>query len=242
MSIAKESSQLIKYVMEIDVVTLFPKMFEGFVEAGVLGRAKKKGLVKINVHDMRKWAWNDYKAVDDRPFGGGVGMVIRPDVIGEVLKDLKGKSKQVIALSAKGKRFGQGKAEELSKVKKILLICGRYEGFDQRILDNMVNEVVSIGDYVLSGGETAAMVVIEAVTRLLPGVLGKDESNQEDSFTKTEEGRKIEYGQYTRPENYKGLKVPEILRGGDHEKIRQWRNGRRSDQSGRDEDDGEKSK
>ena len=150
-------------------------------------------------------------------------MVIRPDVIGKALEDLGRKSKQVVALSAKGKRFDQEKAEELSKLKKILLICGRYEGFDQRILDNMVDEVVSIGDYVLNGGETAAMVLIEAVARLLPGVLGKDESSQKESFAKVEGKRPIEYPQYTRPENYKGLKVPKVLLSGDHEKIRKWR-------------------
>jgi len=209
--------------MEIEIVTLFPKMFEGFLVEGVLGRAIKKGLVTIKVHDMRRWAWNNYRAVDDRPFGGGVGMVIRPDVIGKALEDLAGKSKQVVALSAKGKRFNQEKAEELSKAKKILLVCGRYEGFDQRILDNMVNEVVSIGDYVLNGGETAAMVVIEAVTRLLPGVLGKDESSREESFSEVEGGRSVEHPQYTRPEEYDGKKVPEVLLSGDHKKIAEWR-------------------
>ena len=214
---------MIKYVMEIEIVTLFPKMFEGFLVEGVLGRAIKKGLVTIKVHDMRRWAWNNYRAVDDRPFGGGVGMVIRPDVIGKALEDLAGKSKQVVALSAKGKRFNQEKAEELSKAKKILLVCGRYEGFDQRILDNMVNEVVSIGDYVLNGGETAAMVVIEAVTRLLPGVLGKDESSREESFSEVEGGRSVEHPQYTRPEEYDGKKVPEVLLSGDHKKIAEWR-------------------
>jgi len=209
--------------MEIDIVTLFPKMFEGFLEMGVLGRAIKKGLVIIKVHDMRKWAWNNYGAVDDRPFGGGVGMVIRPDVIGKALKDLGGKEKQVVALSAKGKRFGQEKAEELSKEKKILLVCGRYEGFDQRILDNMVDEVVSIGDYVLNGGETAAMVVIETVTRLLPRVLGKDESSQEESFSNIGGKREVEHPQYTRPAVYKGKKVPKVLLGGNHKKIEEWR-------------------
>ena len=209
--------------MEIEIVTLFPKMFEGFLVEGVLGRAIKKGLVTIKVHDMRRWGWNNYRAVDDRPFGGGVGMVIRPDVIGKALEDLAGKSKQVVALSAKGKRFNQEKAEELSKAKKILLVCGRYEGFDQRILDNMVNEVVSIGDYVLNGGETAAMVVIEAVTRLLPGVLGKDESSREESFSEVEGGRSVEHPQYTRPEEYDGKKVPEVLLSGDHKKIAEWR-------------------
>jgi len=214
---------LIEYVMEIEVVTLFPKMFDGFLAEGVLGRAIKKGLVKINVYDMRKWAWNNYRAVDDRPFGGGVGMVIRADVIGRALKDLDIKSKRVVALSAKGKRFNQEKAEELSKVKKILLVCGRYEGFDQRILDNMVDEGVSIGDYVLNGGETAAMVVIEAVTRLLPGVLGKDESSREESFSKMDGKRSVEYPQYTRPEDYDGKKVPKVLLSGDHKKIEEWR-------------------
>ena len=176
---------------------------------------------------MRQWAWNSYGAVDDRPFGGGVGMVIRPDVVGKALAEIRSLDKlgmtKVVAMSAKGERFNQKKAEELAKEKNLILVCGRYEGFDQRILDHMADEVISIGDYVLSGGEVAAMTVIDAVVRLIPGALGKDESSREESFSKIKGKRLIEYPQYTRPRVYKGKKVPKILVSGDHEKIMEWR-------------------
>ena len=187
--------------MKIDVLTLSPKMFDALDE-GMVGRAIKKGLVKINTHDMRQWAWNSYGAVDDRPFGGGVGMVIRPDVVSKALDEIRGKKVRVVVLSAKGKRFNQKKAEQLSKEKKIILVCGRYEGFDQRTMDE-VDDVISVGDYVLSGGEGAAMIIIDAVVRLLPGVLGKDESSKEESFAKIFGKRCREYPQYTRPQDYR---------------------------------------
>ncbi len=207
--------------MKIDVLTLSPKMFDALDE-GMVGRAIKKGLVKINTHDMRQWAWNSYGAVDDRPFGGGVGMVIRPDVVSKALDEIRGKKVRVVVLSAKGKRFNQKKAEQLSKEKKIILVCGRYEGFDQRTMDE-VDDVISVGDYVLSGGEGAAMIIIDAVVRLLPGVLGKDESSKEESFAKIFGKRCREYPQYTRPQDYKGVRVPQVLLSGDHKKVEAWR-------------------
>lgn len=216
--------------MKIDVLSLFPQMFEGPLSVSMMGRAQKNKLVKIKIHDMKKWAGNNYGSVDDKPFGGGPGMVIRPDVVDNALREIlkpvqndKTIKHKVIALSAKGKKFDQATAERLSKEKELILVCGRYEGFDQRILDNMVDEVISIGDYILTGGELAALIVIDATVRLLPGVLGKDESTLEESFSLNKGKRLIEYPQYTRPENYKGQKVPKILLSGDHQKIRQWR-------------------
>jgi len=206
--------------MKIEVVTLFPKMFEGVLAEGVLGRAVKKKIIKIKTHDLRQWAWNNYGAVDDKPFGGGVGMIIRPDVVGKALAKV-GKG-WVVALSAKGKRFDQETAERLAGKKKLVLLCGRYEGFDQRTLDE-ADEVLSVGDFVLSGGEIAAMAVIDAVARLKKGVLGKDESSREESFSKIGGKREPEYAQYTRPQNYKGKKVPAGLISGDHKKIEEWR-------------------
>lgn len=206
--------------MKIEVITLFADMFPGPLSGGVVGRAIKKGLVKVKAHDMRKWAWNSYGAVDDRPFGGGVGMVIRPDVVDKAIKDVSSGAK-VIVLSAKGKRFNQKIAKRLSKEKKLVLVCGRYEGFDQRVLNNMADEVISMGNYILSGGELPAMVMIDTITRLLPGVLGKDKSSREESFSGGK--REIEYPQYTRPRDFGGLKVPEVLLSGDHLKIKQWR-------------------
>lgn len=214
--------------MKIDIISLFPAMFEGPFRESIIGRAQGKGLVEINVHDMHRWAWNSYGAVDDRPYGGGVGMVIRPDVISNALKEIKkgNREAKIIATSAKGERFKQAKAETLAQQKGLIIICGHYEGFDQRILDYMADEVISIGDYVLTGGELAAMVITDATARLLPGVLGKDESSQVESFSKLEiEGKKMrvtEYPQYTRPFEYEGHQVPEVLLSGDPKKIRKW--------------------
>jgi tRNA (guanine37-N1)-methyltransferase len=212
--------------MKIEIITLFPQMFAGFLETGVLGRAIKNKLIEVKLHDMRKWAWNSYRAVDDKPFGGGVGMLIRVDVIDKALTEIGRRGKKVLAMSAKGKKFDQETAERLAKEKSIVLLCGRYEGFDQRILDNLADETISVGDFVLSGGELGAMTVTDAVVRLLPGVLGKDESNEDESFAKSND-RKVEYPQYTRPESYKGLVVPKILLSGDHQKIEDWRERKR---------------
>jgi len=211
--------------MKFDIITLFPEMFEGVFDKSMIGRAKEKGLVEIKCHQMRQWAWNNYGAVDDRPFGGDVGMLIRIDVIEKAIKEIKEKSKvenlksKIILTSARGKRFEQKDAERLAKEENIIIICGHYEGFDERVSD-LVDEEISIGDYVLTGGEIPAMVIADSVTRLLPGVLGKDESSQVESFSGAE--RKLEFPQYTRPAEYNGQKVPEVLLSGDPKKIKEW--------------------
>lgn len=207
--------------MNFDVITLFPEMFDNVFGKSIIGRAQSKDLVKIQCHQMRQWAWNSYGAVDDRPYGGDVGMLIRVDVIDKALEELKSKRKKtkVILTSARGKRFTQEDAERLVKEENVIIICGHYEGFDERISE-IVDEEISIGDYVLSGGEIPAMVIIDSVARLIPGVLGKDESSQVESFSGPK--RLIEFPQYTRPAEYKGKKVPEVLMSGDPKKIKEW--------------------
>lgn len=209
--------------MKIDVITLFPKMFDSPFAQAMMKRAIDKKILELNTHDMRQWAWNSYGAVDDRPFGGDVGMLIRADVIDKALKSLKVPSpkSKVILTSARGKKFDQAKAEEWSKLDNLIFICGRYEGVDQRVADYMVDEEISVGDYVLTGGELPSMIMIDAVTRLLPGVLGKDESSKVESFSG--ESRHIEYPQYTRPQEYGGHKVPDELLSGNPKTIEEWK-------------------
>ena len=206
--------------MKIDVITLFPKMFASPFAEAMIKRAMDKKIMELNCHDMRQWAWNSYGAVDDKPFGGDVGMLMRVDVIDKALKEIKKNGARVILTSARGKKFTQEKAEEWSKLDNLIFICGRYEGVDQRVAEHLVDEEISIGNYVLTGGELPTMVMIDAVTRLLPGVLGKDESSKIESFSGPE--RKIEYPQYTRPQEYNGWTVPEVLVGGDPIKIKKW--------------------
>ncbi len=206
--------------MRFDVLTLFPEMFESVFDKSIIARAIKKKIIKIDYHALRKWAWNNYGSVDDRPYGGDVGMLIRVDVIDKAIEETRNKKldTRIILLSARGKRFTQADAKRLSKEKNIMLICGHYEGFDERV-STLVDEEISIGDYVLSGGEIPAMVLIDSVSRLIPGVLGKDESSQVESFSR---GKNIEHPQYTRPAEYKGKKVPEVLLSGDPKKIKEW--------------------
>jgi len=206
--------------MKFDIVTLFPKMFEGVFGESMIKRAVEKKIIEIKTHDMRQWAWNNYGAVDDKPYGGGVGMLIRIDVIDKALKEIKKENSHVMLTSAKGKRFTQRDAERLGKYENLIIVCGHYEGFDERVSD-LVDEEISIGDYVLTGGEIPAMVIVDSVARLLPGVLGKDSSSKEESHST--EGY-IEYPQYTRPEVYEGKKVPEVLLSGDPKKIKEWQN------------------
>lgn len=212
--------------MKIDILTLFPKMFDSPFGESIINRAVKNKILDLKIHNLRDWAIDNYGTVDDKPFGGGVGMLIRPDVVFNALKDIKKNNSKVILMSARGKRFDQKKAEELSKLDNLILIAGHYEGFDQRISDFMVDEEISIGDYVLTGGELPAMVITDTVVRLLPGVLGKDESLKNESWSEIEiDGEKIrtvEYPQYTRPREFMGHKVPEILLGGDPKKIKTW--------------------
>ena len=207
--------------MRFDVLTLFPELFSSFLKETILGRAVKAGLVDIRLVNIRSFARGRHLVADDRPFGGGEGMVMKPGPISRALDSVdrtKGGS-LVLLLTPQGRTFDQPLSWELSRMEQVILICGHYEGVDERIRANDVDLELSIGDYVLSGGETAAMVVMDAVSRLVPGVLGGEKSNQEDSF---EDGL-LEYPQYTRPRVFKNQEVPEILLSGDHEKIRVWR-------------------
>jgi tRNA (guanine37-N1)-methyltransferase len=208
--------------MEIDILTLFPEMIEPMLKTSIIGRAVKNEKIKINLHQMRNWAWNSYGAVDDKPYGGGVGMLIRVDVIDKAITEIKSKVKnlnsKIILTSARGKRLTQEKVRQLAKEKNLIIICGHYEGFDERV-SKLVDEEISIGDYVLTGGEIPAMVIADAVARLQSGILGKDESSNDESFASP---NYIEYPQYTRPDEYNGMKVPEVLKSGDPKKIKEW--------------------
>lgn len=207
--------------MRFDVLTLFPELFSSFLKETILGRAVKAGLVDIRLVNIRSFARGRHLVTDDSPFGGGEGMVMKPGPVSRALDSIdRTKDRSlVLLLTPQGRTFDQPLAWDLSRMEQIILICGRYEGVDERIRTTCVDMELSIGDFVLSGGEMAAMVVIEAVSRLVPGVLGGEKSSQEDSF---EEGL-LEYPQYTRPRVFKNQEVPEILLSGDHEKIRVWR-------------------
>lgn len=204
--------------MEINIVTLFPMMFKGPFDESIVKRAQEKGLVEIKIHDLRQWGLDQRKTVDDRPYGGGVGMVMMVEPIYNALKEIKKPNSKVILLTPQGKLFNQEKATNLSKEENIILICGHYEGFDERIRE-LVDEEISIGDFVLTGGEIPAMIVTDTIVRLIPGVLEKEDATKFESFTQN----LLEYPQYTRPEDFKGMKVPEILLSGDHKKIEAWR-------------------
>lgn len=208
--------------MKIDIITLFPKMFEGPLSESIMWRAQDKNFLKLNIIDLRKFGITERRTVDDRPYGGGAGMIIRVDVIDNCLKSIKAKPKtkgtKIILLDAGGEKFTQKKAYEYSKLKRLVLICGHYEGIDHRVHENFVDDIVSIGDYVLTGGEIPAMVITDTITRLIPNVI-KPESLAEESHSDMES----EYPQYTRPETYKKLKVPEVLLTGDHKKIKVFR-------------------
>lgn len=203
--------------MQFDVLTLFPEMFEP-LNKSVIGRAKEKGLININLINIRDFSKNKHKKVDDTPYGGGAGMVMMPDVVYDAYKSLDSKDAKVIYMSPQGQKLNQKKVVELSKEKHIILLCGHYEGIDQRVIDEIVDEEISIGDYVLTGGELPAMIVIDSVSRYIEGVL-KDDSTKEESFS---EGL-LEYPQYTRPEVFNGKQVPEVLLSGHHENIDKWR-------------------
>jgi tRNA (guanine37-N1)-methyltransferase len=207
--------------MRFDVLTLFPELFSSFLKETILGRAVKAGLVDIRLVNIRSFARGRHRVADDRPFGGGDGMVMKPGPVLRALESIhRTKDRSlVLLLTPQGRTFDQPLAWELSRMEQIILICGHYEGVDERIRTSGVDLELSIGDYVLSGGETASMVVMDAVSRLVPGVLGGERSTQEDSF---EDGL-LEYPQYTRPRVFKNREVPEILLTGDHEKIRVWR-------------------
>ena len=203
--------------MRFDVLTLFPEMFE-VLNQSIIGRAKEKGLINVNLINIRDFSKNKHKKVDDTPYGGGAGMVMQPDVVYDAYKSVKDEKAKVIYMSPQGKKLNQKKVEELSKQEHLILLCGHYEGIDQRVLDKIVDEEISIGDYVLTGGEIPAMVLIDSVSRYVEGVL-KDDSIKEESFSQG----LLEYPQYTRPEVFEGQQVPEILLSGHHENIDKWR-------------------
>ena len=203
--------------MKFDVLTLFPEMFSSLNES-IIGKAIEKGLIEVNLTNIRDFSKNKHKKVDDTPYGGGAGMVIRPDVVYDAYSSIKNDDAKVIYLSPQGSLLNQDKVKELSKEKHLILICGHYEGIDQRVLDEIVDEEISIGDYVLTGGELPAMVLIDSVSRYIEGVLN-EESVEEESFS----NRLLEYPQYTRPEEFRGEKVPEVLISGHHENIKKWR-------------------
>ncbi|MGQ9537111.1 MAG: tRNA (guanosine(37)-N1)-methyltransferase TrmD [Actinomycetota bacterium] len=215
--------------MRIDVYSVFPRIFQTPLEEGLLGRAVQRGLVEVRVHDIRDYALGKHRQVDDAPFGGGPGMVIKPEPVFEAVTRTLGyrldeldrlkREVSVIMLTPRGERLTQEKVAELASRPHLALVCGRYEGVDERVLEHLCTEALSIGDYVLSGGEFAALVVIEAVTRLVPGVVGNLESLREESFS----GGLLEYPQYTRPAEYLGMKVPEVLLSGNHGEVERWR-------------------
>ncbi len=215
-------------MLRVDIITIFPDFFRDVVDYGIIRRARAAGLVEVKAHDLRQWTNDKHHVVDDRPFGGGDGMVLKPEPIFEGVEALTGRSRRkdfpdetrVILLSPQGRVFTQAVAEELAgSATHIVLLCGRYEGVDERVTEALVTDEISIGDYVLSGGEPAAMVVVDAVVRLLPGALGSDTSAVFESFS---EGL-LDYPHYTRPPEFRGMKVPEVLLGGNHAEIEKWR-------------------
>jgi tRNA (guanine37-N1)-methyltransferase len=242
--------------MRFDLITIFPEFFQGFLSHGVLRRAMGAGLVQVEVHDLRFFAHDRHRTVDDRPFGGGEGMVLKPEPLAEAIESLglaaktqrtagDGPREQVVLLSAQGGRFTQGVARELASLDRLVLLCGRYEGVDERIVELFCDRELSIGDYVLSGGELAAAVLVDATSRLLPGVLGNEASSEFESFGLPDPGVApaspdpsnagnpprsthgagglLDYPHYTRPAEFRGLAVPEVLAQGDHAAIRRWR-------------------
>lgn len=221
--------------MRFDVLTLFPEIFSGYLTQSLLKLAIDRGLTSVHLHNLRDWATGKHRQVDDKPFGGGPGMLLMPGPVVEAVEAVQGLGEaaiegdngcpvgpgRLLLMTPQGRRLDQPFVEDLATSKRIVMLCGRYEGFDQRVVDLLRPEEVSIGDYVLNGGEVAAMTIIDAVVRLVPGVLGDETSSQEDSFSRA--GRTLEYAQYTRPREYRGLEVPEVLLSGNHPEIAAWR-------------------
>lgn len=214
--------------MKIKILTLFPKIFEGFLKESLIGKAREKGKLDIKIFNLRDWTSDKHSKVDDTPYGGGSGMVLKVDIIDKALTDLKTKKSKIILLSPQGKKLNQKLAQDLSKEKELILICGRYEGFDERVR-KLIDMELSIGDYILNGGEVAAMAVVETVSRLVPGVVSKKESLERESFSKKND-KLLDYPEYTKPRSFKPksknlpkLEVPKVLLSGDHEKIEKWR-------------------
>jgi len=234
--------------MRFDIITIFPEMLGGVFDFGIVRRAVESGLIEISIHDLRDYTFDRHRQVDDRPFGGGAGMILKPEPLVRAIEAIAGGPGEAstVLLSPQGRLFGQRMAEEFSRKARLVLICGRYEGVDERVIEHWIDDEVSIGDYVLSGGEIPAMVVVDAVTRLIPGALGCDESAQRESFS---DGL-LDYPHYTRPAEYRGMKVPDVLLSGNHADIDAWRRGRSIEKTercrpdliegvNRSEDDGE---
>jgi tRNA (guanine37-N1)-methyltransferase len=212
-------------VIGFDVITIFPDFFRGPFDFGVIRRGRDKGLLETRVHDLRDYTSDRHRTVDDRPFGGGEGMVLKPEPIFKAVESLrKTEDAEIVVTSAAGRRFRQAEALRLSKASQVIVICGRYEGIDERVIEHLATAEISIGDYILSGGEIAASVIIDAVARYVPGVVGKEESILRDSFSDPEAlTSMVEHPHYTRPADFKGWKVPQVLISGDHEAVRRWR-------------------
>lgn len=230
MSIAPEEVSSQRH-LTFDIVTAFPGMFTGVFEESIIQRAQKEKIIKIHIHDLRKWAKDKHKTIDDSPYGGGDGMVLKPEPVFKAIQELKQKFAEkhgpkivqhVILLSPKGTPYNFRIAEKLSHLDHIILICGHYEDVDHRIFEYIADEQLSIGEYILTGGEIPAMVVVDSVTRLVPGVLGNKASIEEETFSFTRQGL-LKYPVYTRPEEYEGYKVPEVLLSGDHAAVDTWR-------------------
>ncbi len=216
--------------MTFDIITLFPEMFRGTFDESIIKRARDKKLVKINLHNLRKWAIDERGSVDDRPYGGGVGMLMRVEPIYNALQQLKIENckLKIVLMDPRGKKFNQEIAREYAKLGQLIIICGHYEGVDERVKEHLADEAISVGDYVLTGGEIPAMIITDAVTRLIPEVLEKPEATEIESFSKQSRKRtscesNFEYPQYTRPEEFNGWKVPKVLLSGNHAEIKRWR-------------------
>ncbi|HEU0007293.1 MAG TPA: tRNA (guanosine(37)-N1)-methyltransferase TrmD [Terriglobia bacterium] len=215
--------------MNFDIITIFPDFFVGPLSHGMVFQAQKRGLIEVRIHDLRDFTTDRHKTVDDRPFGGGAGMVLKPEPVFRAIRKIRGEkavSSRVILLTPQGKRFEQRQASQFSQLDQAVLICGRYEGVDERVAECLVDEELSIGDYVLSGGELAACVFVDAVTRLLPGVLNNSSSAINESFATLEnpaDNSVLDYPHYTRPEDFEGQRVPDVLLCGDHKRVERWR-------------------
>ena len=205
--------------MRFDVLSLFPRTIEGFASESIIGRALERGIIEINSLDLRRWAKGRHRETDDRPFGGGAGMVLKPEPLFDAIEEISSEHTKVIYMAPDGERLDAELSKELACEKHLLLVSGHYEGVDQRVRDNLVDREISIGDYVLTNGSLAASVLVDSVARHVPGVLGDEDSLKDESF----EGKMLSYPQYTRPNEYRGMTVPEVLVSGNHAEIREWR-------------------
>ena len=211
--------------MRFDILTLFPEMFPGYTGQSILNKSIERGLVEVHVHNMRDWAKGRHHKIDDSPYGGGPGMILMVEPVVNCVRDVQAMGDQpgtVIVTTPQGQRLNQPMVEELALNQRMILLCGRYEGFDQRVIDILQPLEISIGDYILNGGEVASMVLVDSLVRMVPGVLGDERSSWDDSFSRG--NRMLEYPQYTRPRDFEGHSVPEVLLGGNHGEVERWRN------------------